>query len=170
MRDQAITAPMSTVPSTTRDSNRTLVQLGQPFGARDATLCSREHTKVLAPAGSQQLGALAPPQSQLRRAPIPKIVAPWPVAHSARVSPHSHGPQTVIALVRNPVLGKAQLRSLDTARCRLPTRPDRTLAQAIMMLSLGVIAGVLIATCAHPLRSGAARLARHISTLQVLRA
>jgi hypothetical protein len=76
----------------------------------------------------------------------------------------------MIAIVRNPVLGKAQLRSDDTALCHPRTRPERTLAQAILMLSLGVIAGVLIATCAHPLRSGAARLARHISTLQALRA
>jgi hypothetical protein len=37
-----------------------------------------------------------------------------------------------------------------------------------MMLSLGVIAGILIATCAYPIRSGALRLARHISTMHTL--
>jgi len=170
MRNLDTTAPMPTGPGTIRDSEPTLVQVRQPFGVPDATLCSREHTLALAPPGGREPPAMVAPQSPQYRAPIPKITPPWPATHQAYPLPHSPVPHTVIALVQNPMLDMTQYRSDETVRCRPRTGPDRSLARAIMLLCLGVVAGVLIATCAHPFRSGAARFARHISALQAPRA
>lgn len=165
MQNPSTTAPMSKPPNTTRDTEQTPLPLARTWGAWDATLCSREHTRALAPRGSRPS---VPAHAHLPRAPIQNTVSPWPTVQPTRALPRGPGPQTVIAIARNPVLDGAQWRSADTARCRPRTRPERNVAQAIMMLSLGVIAGILIATCAYPIRSGALRLARHISTMHTL--